>query len=101
MAGGGVPKGATLKAFLRSTTFSLGSIAFGSLIVTILELLRLLLQSVQQYEAGQGDSEYRSSGDLTSRSDWTDRRMLCGFDSAVATRLTPPRLFAAFRALLA
>ncbi|GFZ44180.1 Protein PNS1 [Saitozyma sp. JCM 24511] len=42
-------------SFIRSTTLSLGSIAFGSLIVTILELLRLILQSVQQYEAGQGD----------------------------------------------
>ncbi|ORY21903.1 plasma-membrane choline transporter-domain-containing protein [Naematelia encephala] len=51
----GLPKRATLKAFIRSITLSLGSIAFGSLIVTILELLRLLLQVVQQYEAGQGD----------------------------------------------
>jgi hypothetical protein len=55
-ANSGLPKRASLKSFIRSTTLSLGSIAFGSLIVTILELLRLILQSVQQYEAGQGDS---------------------------------------------
>jgi hypothetical protein len=55
-ANSGLPKRASLKSFVRSTTLSLGSIAFGSLIVTILELLRLILQSVQQYEAGQGDS---------------------------------------------
>ena len=51
----GLPKRATLKAFIRSTTLSLGSIAFGSLIVTILELIRLILQVVQQQEAAQGD----------------------------------------------
>ncbi|KAK8864189.1 protein PNS1 [Kwoniella newhampshirensis] len=54
--GTGLPKRATLKAFIRSSTLSLGSIAFGSLIVTILELIRLILQAVQQYEAGQGDT---------------------------------------------
>lgn len=58
--GTGLPKNASLKAFVRSTTLSLGSIAFGSLIVSLLELLRTVLQAVQQYEAGQGDSE--SSG---------------------------------------
>lgn len=56
-AGQGLPKRASLKSFIRSTTLSLGSIAFGSLIVTILELLRLILQAVNQYETGQGDSE--------------------------------------------
>lgn len=59
-ANGGVPKRATLKAFTRSITFNLGSIAFGSLIVTILELLRLVLNSISQYEGGQGDSEFVS-----------------------------------------
>ncbi|OCF36948.1 protein PNS1 [Kwoniella heveanensis BCC8398] len=54
-SGAGLPKRATLKAFVRATTLSLGSIAFGSLIVTILELLRLILQAIQQYEAGEGD----------------------------------------------
>ncbi|WVN88169.1 protein PNS1 [Cryptococcus depauperatus CBS 7841] len=52
---GGLPKKATLMAFLRASTLSLGSIAFGSLLVTILELLRLILQLFQQYESGQGD----------------------------------------------
>ncbi|WVO22325.1 protein PNS1 [Cryptococcus decagattii] len=53
--GGGVPKRASLMAFVRASTLSLGSIAFGSLLVTILELLRLILQLLSQYEAGQGD----------------------------------------------
>jgi hypothetical protein len=54
-ANSGLPKRASLKSFVRSTTLSLGSIAFGSLIVTIVELLRLFLQVVQQYKAGQVD----------------------------------------------
>ncbi|KAL7421524.1 pH nine-sensitive protein 1 [Cryptotrichosporon argae] len=54
-ASSGVPRRASLLAFVRSTTLSLGSIAFGSLIVTVLELVRMLLQAVQGYEAGQGD----------------------------------------------
>lgn len=55
--GTGLPKNATGKAFARASTLSLGSIAFGSLIVTILELLQTLFQALQNYEAGQGDSE--------------------------------------------
>lgn len=58
--GGGVPKRASLMAFVRASTLSLGSIAFGSLLVTILELLRLILQLFRQYEAGQGDSMFSS-----------------------------------------
>lgn len=58
--GGGVPKRASLMAFVRASTLSLGSIAFGSLLVTILELLRLILQLLSQYEAGQGDSMFPS-----------------------------------------
>lgn len=57
--GVGVPKYATVKAFIRASTLSLGSIAFGSLVVTILELLRLVIQMVNQYEAGQRDSEWK------------------------------------------
>ena len=55
MGNSGLPKRATLSAFIRSSTLSLGSIAFGSLIVTILELLRLILQIVQQAQASEGD----------------------------------------------
>jgi hypothetical protein len=54
---GGVPKGATFKAFARSVTYNLGSIAFGSLIVTILELLRLILNAVAQNARAEGDSK--------------------------------------------
>jgi hypothetical protein len=55
---GGVPKGATVKAFFRSITYNLGSIAFGSLIVTILELLRLILNAVAQNARAEGDGEF-------------------------------------------
>jgi hypothetical protein len=34
----------------------MGSIAFGSFIVAILDLIRAGLQVLQQYEAGQGDT---------------------------------------------
>jgi hypothetical protein len=36
----------------------LGSIAFGSLIVTILELLRLILNAVAQNARAEGDSKF-------------------------------------------
>lgn len=42
-------------AFKRASTYSLGSIALGSLIVALLDLLRAALQVLQQYESGQGD----------------------------------------------
>ncbi|KAG8949783.1 putative choline transporter, neither null mutation nor overexpression affects choline transport [Tulasnella sp. 424] len=42
-----MPKHPTASAFVRASTISLGSIAFGSLIVTILELIRLLLNAAQ------------------------------------------------------
>jgi hypothetical protein len=54
---GGMPKHANWSSFGRATTTSLGSIAFGSLIVTILEILRQLLRLLSQYESGQGDGE--------------------------------------------
>lgn len=54
--GSGLPKNATGKAFMRASTLSLGSIAFGSLIVTILELLQTLFQAMQNYQAQQGDT---------------------------------------------
>ena len=79
MENSGLPKRATLKAFVRSTTLSLGSVAFGSLIVTILELIRLILQSIQQYERGQGGSEYHrfvTCTELIRCSDWSDYRLL-------------------------
>lgn len=52
-----MPKRATLKAFVRASTLSLGSIAFGSLIVTLLELLRIILNLVQQNARADGDGE--------------------------------------------
>lgn len=48
------PKYPTLSAFGRASTFSLGSIAFGSLIVTILDLLRLILNAAQNNANADG-----------------------------------------------
>jgi hypothetical protein len=42
---------------VRSTTLSLGSIAFGSLIVTILELLRIAAQMLHNSQMQGGDCE--------------------------------------------
>ena len=67
--GAGVPKRATLKAFTRAITSSLGSIAFGSLIVTVLEVLRTIMQVVALNEANQGDSEANSK--FAIRPEWS------------------------------
>jgi len=44
---GMMPKHVTLSAFGRASTLSLGSIAFGSLIVTLLDLIRMILNAVR------------------------------------------------------
>jgi hypothetical protein len=44
---GQMPNHPTLSAFGRASTLSLGSIAFGSLIVTLLELLRMILRAAE------------------------------------------------------
>lgn len=49
-----MPKHPTLAALGRACTLSLGSIAFGSLIVTLLELLRLILQMIRNNAAQDG-----------------------------------------------
>ena len=41
------PPHVTFSAFVRASTLSLGSIAFGSLIVTLLDILRLILNAVR------------------------------------------------------
>ncbi|KAG2015548.1 integral to plasma membrane protein [Coprinopsis cinerea AmutBmut pab1-1] len=51
---GQMPKHPTLSAFGRASTLSLGSIAFGSLIVTILEMIRLVLQAIQNNASAEG-----------------------------------------------
>ncbi|KAJ8590242.1 DUF580-domain-containing protein [Rhizopogon salebrosus TDB-379] len=51
---GQMPKHPTLSAFGRASTLSLGSIAFGSLIVTILEILRLILDAARNNASAQG-----------------------------------------------
>ena len=57
-AAGGLPKRASLGAFIRSTTLSLGSIAFGSLIVTILELIRIAAQMFHNAQMQDGDCKW-------------------------------------------
>jgi hypothetical protein len=51
---GEMPKHPTISAFGRASTLSLGSIAFGSLIVTILELIKMLLQAAQNNANADG-----------------------------------------------
>ncbi|CAK5265765.1 unnamed protein product [Mycena citricolor] len=51
---GNMPKNPTLSAFGRASTLSLGSIAFGSLIVTLLDLLKMLLRSAQNSANADG-----------------------------------------------
>lgn len=53
-AGPGTPS-VVWGSFKRASTYSFGSIALGSLIVAILDLLRASLQVLQRYESGQGD----------------------------------------------
>ncbi|KAJ8696214.1 pH nine-sensitive protein 1 [Pleurotus ostreatus] len=49
-----MPPHPTLSAFSRASTLSLGSIAFGSLIVTLLELLRLILEAIRHNANAEG-----------------------------------------------
>ncbi|EJD03315.1 DUF580-domain-containing protein [Fomitiporia mediterranea MF3/22] len=51
---GQMPNHPTLSSFLRASTFSLGSIAFGSLIVTLLEILRIVLDAARQNANADG-----------------------------------------------
>ncbi|KAI0070632.1 DUF580-domain-containing protein [Panus rudis PR-1116 ss-1] len=52
---GDMPKHPTLSAFVRASTLSLGSIAFGSLIVTILEIIRMLLNVARNMASEEGN----------------------------------------------
>lgn len=52
---GGMPKGSTRGAFRRATTYSFGSISFGSLIIAIINMLRQACSIAQRHEAGQGN----------------------------------------------
>lgn len=52
---GGMPKGSTRGAFRRATTYSFGSISFGSLIIAIINMLRQACSVAQRQEAGQGN----------------------------------------------
>lgn len=52
---GGIPRGATGGAFRRATTYSFGSVSFGSLIVAFINLLRQVCSIAQQQEASDGN----------------------------------------------
>lgn len=52
---GGFPKGATRGAFKRASTYSFGSISFGSLVVAIIQFLRQICSLVQAEEQAEGD----------------------------------------------
>ncbi|KAI9846839.1 MAG: putative choline transporter, neither null mutation nor overexpression affects choline transport [Thelocarpon superellum] len=52
---GGVPSGATRGAFRRAMTYSFGSISFGSLIVSLVQLLRQAVSIAQQSESAEGN----------------------------------------------
>ncbi|THH19968.1 hypothetical protein EW146_g1298 [Bondarzewia mesenterica] len=51
---GTMPKHPTITSFIRASTLSLGSVAFGSLIVTVLEIIRLILQNVRNNANADG-----------------------------------------------
>ncbi|ERF74822.1 Protein pns1 [Endocarpon pusillum Z07020] len=52
---GGMPSGSTRGAFKRATTYSFGSIAFGSLIVAIINMLRQACSIAQHQSAQDGN----------------------------------------------
>ncbi|KIJ55624.1 hypothetical protein M422DRAFT_151670 [Sphaerobolus stellatus SS14] len=52
---GEMPPHPTISAFIRASTLSLGSIAFGSLIVTILEVVRTLLRTARHAADNDGN----------------------------------------------
>ncbi|KAJ9206808.1 hypothetical protein DTO021D3_8753 [Paecilomyces variotii] len=54
-APGGLPRGATRGAFKRATTYSFGSISFGSLIIAFIHMLRQACSVAQQQEAQDGN----------------------------------------------
>ena len=54
-----MPKHPTFSSFLRASTMSLGSIAFGSLIVTVLEIIRLLLSFARSSANAEGSREFK------------------------------------------
>ncbi|SCZ87556.1 BZ3500_MvSof-1268-A1-R1_Chr2-2g05022 [Microbotryum saponariae] len=53
--GGFDAKSVTWGAFKRASTYSIGSIAFGSLVVALLDLIRAGLSILRSYEEGQGN----------------------------------------------
>ena len=55
---GQMPKHPTLSALGRASTLSLGSIAFGSLIVTLLDIMKMILQAARQNANADGHREF-------------------------------------------
>ena len=71
---GGMPSGATRGAFRRATTYSFGSISFGSLIVSLIQLLRqgVSIAQSQQQQAGNivGDILFCVLGCIVGLLEW-------------------------------
>lgn len=51
----GMPKRPTIGAFKRTMTYSFGSVSFGSLVVSLIQLLKQASTIAQQENASQGD----------------------------------------------
>ncbi|KAG5438155.1 hypothetical protein PCANB_003006 [Pneumocystis canis] len=51
----GIPKHATISSFRRITTYSFGSICFGSLLASIIQILRDIFRSIVQDRSSSGD----------------------------------------------
>lgn len=51
----GIPKHATISSFRRTTTYSFGSICFGSLVASIIQMLRNIFRSIMHDRASSGD----------------------------------------------
>lgn len=65
------PAHPTLSAFVRASTLSLGSIAFGSLIVTLLELIRLLLNVARNNANADGHRKLNTCADVDREHSYT------------------------------
>lgn len=52
---GGIPKGATMGALRRATTYSFGSISLGSLVVALVNMLRQACSIAQQQSSADGN----------------------------------------------
>ncbi|KAG6900555.1 hypothetical protein C0993_009132 [Termitomyces sp. T159_Od127] len=67
---GEMPSHPTISAFGRASTLSLGSIAFGSLIVTLLELVKMLLNMIRNNANADGHPLYGKPYIAAAKDTW-------------------------------